>query len=324
MKSFYDEYFRIPKEGDGKITDKVMLVKVAQIVVTMIVCLIAMSLSAYAYFSHNVTSGVNIIQSADFGLNVKITDQSDPANEILAGEGGIYQLGNGQYTVTLTKKGTASTGFGVIEVTVGDNTTKYHTQQLNDPNIPLSFTFTLSGFTDSNPANVKITPHWGTSSYYSYENKDTNPYYIQAGETVTVTPTGSASLEEDESSNGEEETPPPDDNTEPAPPDETPDNIPTDETPEEGAGNVPSDETPDEGTGTDSTDSLSMQSTQAESTAPTEIVHIVTSEDTLNSISKKYGVSIERIAIYNNIPDRNVIETGQRIVIPPDDWVIPA
>ena len=315
MKSFYDEYFRIPKEGDGKITDKVMLVKVAQIVVTMIVCLIAMSLSAYAYFSHNVTSGVNIIQSADFGLNVKITDQSDPANEILAGEGGIYQLGNGTYTVTLEKKGTASTGFGVIEVKVGETTTehKYHTQQLNNANSTMTFTLTLSGFTDSEPANVKITPHWGTSSYYSYENKDENPYYIQAGETATVAPTGSASLEEEESSNGEEGTTPPDEEAGTPPPNETPD---------EGTESAPSDETVDEGTGTDSTDSLSVQSTQTESTTPTEVVHIVTSDDTLNSISKQYGVSIERIVIYNNIPDRNVIETGQRIVIPPDDWVI--
>ena len=302
MKSFYDEYFRIPKEGDGKITDKVMLVKVAQIVVTMIVCLIAMSLSAYAYFSHNVTSGVNIIQSADFGLNVKITDQSDPTNEILAGEGGIYQLGNGEYTVALEKKGTASTGFGVIEVTVGETTVKYHTQQLNDYEKTLTFELDLTALTDGKSANIKITPHWGTSSYYSYENKDENPYYIQAGETATVAPTGSASIEEEESSNGEEGTIPPD----------------------EEAGTTPPDETPDEGTGTDSTDSLSMQSTQTESATPTEIVYIVTSDDTLNSISKKYGVSIERIVIYNNIPDRNVIETGQRIVIPPDDWVIPA
>ena len=315
MKSFYDEYFRIPKEGDGKITDKVMLVKVAQIVVTMIVCLIAMSLSAYAYFSHNVTSGVNIIQSADFGLNVKITDQSDPANEILAGEGGIYQLGNGTYTVTLEKKGTASTGFGVIEVKVGETTTehKYHTQQLNNANSTMTFTLTLSGFTDSEPANVKITPHWGTSSYYSYENKDENPYYIQAGETATVSPTVSASIEEEESSNGEEGT---------IPPDEEEGTPPSNEVPDEEAGTTPPDETPDEGTGTDSTDSLSVQSTQTESTTPTEVVHIVTSDDTLNSISKQYGVSIERIVIYNNIPDRNVIETGQRIVIPPDDWVI--
>ena len=318
MKSFYDEYFRIPKEGDGKITDKVMLVKVAQIVVTMIVCLIAMSLSAYAYFSHNVTSGVNIIQSADFGLNVSVMKIDTVANtetEILAGEGGIYQLESGQYTVTLTKKGTASTGFGVIVVKVGETTTehKYHTQQLNNANSTMTFTLTLSGFTDSEPANVKITPHWGTSSYYSYENKDENPYYIQAGETVTVAPTGSASLEEEESSNGEEGI---------TPPDEEAGTPPSNEAPDEEAGTPPTDETPDEGTGTDSTDSLSMQSTQTKSTTPTEIVHIVTSDDTLNSISKKYGVSIERIVIYNNIPDRNVIETGQRIVIPPDDWEI--
>ena len=313
MKSFYDEYFRIPKEGDGKITDKVMLVKVAQIVVTMIVCLIAMSLSAYAYFSHNVTSGVNIIQSADFGLNVSVKDSTN--TEVPIGTDGLYVLKNGEYTVTLEKKGTASTGFGVIVVKVGETTTehKYHTQQLNAANSTMTFTLTLSGFTDSEPANVKITPHWGTSSYYSYENKDENPYYIQAGETVTVTPTVSASLEEEETPDGEEGTTPPDEEAGTPPPDETPD---------EEAGTPPSNETPDEGTGTDSTDSLSVQSSQTESITPTEVVHIVTSDDTLNSISKKYGVSIERIVIYNNIPDRNVIETGQRIVIPPDDWEI--
>ena len=313
MKSFYDEYFRIPKEGDGKITDKVMLVKVAQIVVTMIVCLIAMSLSAYAYFSHNVTSGVNIIQSADFGLNVSVKDSTD--TEVPIGSDGLYVLKNGQYTVTLEKKGTASTGFGVIVVKVGETTTehKYHTQQLNAANSTMTFTLTLSGFTDSEPANVKITPHWGTSSYYSYENKDENPYYIQAGETATVPPTVSASIEEEESSNGEEGT---------TPPDEEAGTPPSNETPDEGTESAPSDETVDEGTGTDSTDSLSVQSTQTESTTPNEVVHIVTSDDTLNSISKTYGVSIERIVIYNNIPDRNVIETGQRIVIPPDDWEI--
>ena len=313
MKSFYNEYFRIPKEGDGKITDKVMLVKVAQIVVTMIVCLIAMSLSAYAYFSHNVTSGVNIIQSADFGLNVSVMKIDTVANtetEILAGEGGIYQLESGQYTVTLTKKGTASTGFGVIEVTVGGNTTKYHTQQLGVGGVPdstavpatLEFKLNLSALPVDETATIKITPHWGTSIYYHYNTDSSNQLYIQQNGEVTVTPTVSASIEEEESSNGEEGTTPPD----------------------EEAGTPPPDETPDEGTGTDSTDSFSVQSTQTESTTPTEIVHIVTSEDTLNSISKKYGVSIERIVIYNNIPDRNVIETGQRIVIPPDDWVIPA
>ena len=307
MKSFYDEYFRIPKEGDGKITDKVMLVKVAQIVVTMIVCLIAMSLSAYAYFSHNVTSGVNIIQSADFGLNVSVKDSTN--TEVPIGSDGLYVLGNGTYTVTLEKKGTASTGFGVIVVTVGGNTTKYHTQQLGVGGVPdstavpatLEFKLNLSALPVDETATIKITPHWGTSIYYHYNTDSSNQLYIQQNGEVTVTPTVSASIEEEESSNGEEGTTPPD----------------------EEAGTPPSNETPDEGTGTDSTDSLSVQSSQIDSATPTEVVHIVTSEDTLNSISKTYGVSIERIVIYNNIPDRNVIETGQRIVIPPDDWEIP-
>ena len=319
MKSFYDEYFRIPKEGDGKITDKVMLVKVAQIVVTMIVCLIAMSLSAYAYFSHNVTSGVNIIQSADFGLNVSVKDSTN--TEVPIGTDGLYVLGNGTYTVTLEKKGTASTGFGVIEVTVGGNTTKYHTQQLGVGGVPdstavpatLEFKLNLSALPTNETVTIKITPHWGTSIYYHYNTDSSNQLYIQQNGEVTVTPTVSASIEEEESSNGEEGTIPPDEEAGTTPPDETPD---------EGTESAPSDETVDEGTGTDSTDSLSVQSTQTESTTPTEVVHIVTSDDTLNSISKQYGVSIERIVIYNNIPDRNVIETGQRIVIPPDDWVI--
>ena len=64
MKKLYNEFFYIPKYG--KVKEKVMLMRTALTVVIMVVCLFAMSFTAYAYFSHNVTSGSNIIKAAYF------------------------------------------------------------------------------------------------------------------------------------------------------------------------------------------------------------------------------------------------------------------
>ena len=51
MKKLYNEFFYVPKYG--KVKEKVMLMRTALTVVIMVVCLFAMSLTAYAYFSHN-------------------------------------------------------------------------------------------------------------------------------------------------------------------------------------------------------------------------------------------------------------------------------
>lgn len=178
MKDLYNEYFYIPKEG--KIREKVMIVRVAVTVIIMIACLAAMSFTAYAYFSHDVTSASNIIRSADFDVLVTVDPESQTEN-------GSYKLtGGSSYTVNLEKDGTASTGFCIVEVTVGTETFKFHTQQIGTGGVEqsLSFTLDLTKLTQDDTVKVKFIAHWGTSRFYGYENE--NDFYITQNENVVL------------------------------------------------------------------------------------------------------------------------------------------
>ena len=54
MRKIYEEFFHVPKHG--KIRENVILSRITLAVFIIVACLAAMSISAYAYFSHNVTS----------------------------------------------------------------------------------------------------------------------------------------------------------------------------------------------------------------------------------------------------------------------------
>lgn len=173
MRELYDEYFYVP--DDGKIRDKVMLARTALTVLIMLLCLFAMSITAYAYFSNDSTTHVSAIKTADFGLGTTVTNNDGTI--ITPNQDGTYTLLEGTYVVCLSKKGSASTGFCVINDT-HDTDDKYHTQQIGvsgSKNIE-KITFTLE---ISEQTTVKFTPHWGTSSCYGYQNDDNNPKYIK-------------------------------------------------------------------------------------------------------------------------------------------------
>ena len=50
--------------------------------------------------------------------------------------------------------------------------------------------------------------------------------------------------------------------------------------------------------------------------SPTPIIHIVQTGDTLNSISRKYGIPVPEITALNNIYNANSIAVGQELLIP--------
>ena len=201
MKEFYNTYFRIPQ--DGKISDKVMLVRVGLTAFLMIVCLAAMGLSAYAYFSHNITSGTNMIKAADFDATVEVKI----GENIVASENGVYTLEKKAYTVTLTKVGTATTGFCIVEIIAGKNTVKYHTEQLGDggmdPENAVTFTLDLAWLTGADAVEVAFYPHWGTSCFYGYDSTDDKTNYITENSIIEITIINNADLpgdsEEEES-----------------------------------------------------------------------------------------------------------------------------
>lgn len=217
MKELYNEYFHIPKQG--KIRDKVMLVRVVLTAFVMIACLGAMSITAYAYFSYNVTSGSNMIKAADFNANVSIyiTDPSNTAVPVTQSDDKTYSanLTAGTYTVKLTKgESTAKTGFCII--TIGE--TKYYTQQIgadkerNLTDAGVNFTLKVSEET-----KITFLSHWGTSSYYGYTEESHKSQYIVDGAKMDLSSsangTGESNSTEEQGTTGEststaETTPP--------------------------------------------------------------------------------------------------------------------
>lgn len=192
MKEIYNDCFHIPKHA--KIREKVMITRVVTTVMIMVMCLFAMGITAYAYFSYNVTSNLNIIRAADFETNVSIniTNKNNEAVEInnidnRTQTATLYE-GN-EYSVIIKKAGTAKTGFCVI--TASDCKIKeYHTGQLGkDVNRTAeqsdSITFTIK---TTDTTELCFYAHWGTSSNYGYSGYPDNntEEYILEGETVVL------------------------------------------------------------------------------------------------------------------------------------------
>lgn len=172
MRRVYDEFFCVPKHG--KIREKVMLARAAVTVFIMIVCLVAMSVTAYAYFSSDASLNVDTVKAADFDLNITVTDVST-GQIVTAGADGVYSLSGGSYTVVLKKEGTAETGFCIMKA--GSPESVYHTAQIGvsgESEIQeISFTLTVTS-----EVSVSFTPHWGTSHYYGYSDNGDGRYIL--------------------------------------------------------------------------------------------------------------------------------------------------
>ena len=225
MRKLYNEFFYIPKYG--KIREKVMLARVAMTVVIMVVCLAAMSITAYAYFSHNVTSGSNTIKAASFytDVTVQITAEDGTFVETITTNTSDHKShsaelsANKTYTITVkhNDRSTAQTGF--VIVTAEGCETRYHTQQLGRDGNGNTYTITFKLTPGANTI-VTFRSHWGTSTYYGYAGDSDNNIeeYILDGEDIELVISGSkpnkdSTQSEDTTDKSEESTITPSTNT---------------------------------------------------------------------------------------------------------------
>lgn len=198
MRKLYNEFFYIPKYG--KIREKVMLTRIAMTVTIVIMCLAAMSITAYAYFSYNITSGSNIIKSASFytDVTVQITAEDGTAVDTITTNTSDHKShsaelsANKTYTITVkhNDRSTAQTGF--VIVTAEGCETKYHTQQLGRDGDGNTYTITFKLTPGANTV-VTFRSHWGTSTYYGYAGDSDNNIeeYILDGEDIELVISGS-------------------------------------------------------------------------------------------------------------------------------------
>ncbi|MBR2012852.1 MAG: hypothetical protein IJ995_01370 [Clostridia bacterium] len=183
MKKIYDEFFRIPKLG--KIREKVMLTRVVTTAVIIVMCLAAMGITAYAYFSCNIASCSNKIKAASFEATVSITTNGDSVLVVKKGDVQTADLEAGDYTVKLSGEGcSADKGFCVI--TIGEK--KYYTDQIGvDAEKGLTDAVVEFDLHLSEPAKIEISSHWGTSVYYGYEEEGRTEVLIENDDDLDLT-----------------------------------------------------------------------------------------------------------------------------------------
>lgn len=179
MKAFYYEFFHIPEQG--KIRDKVLMARVVLASVLVVLCMLSMSFSAYAFYAVGLTTH-STIKTANFAAQLEILDSAGVPLQCEPGDG-IYhmELTPDSYTVHLSYDGDAETGFCVLRL----NEKQYHTRQFFERHRSSDeLVLTLELYETS---ELTVIPHWGTSSCYEdfTENGDVETYLIN-GETLTV------------------------------------------------------------------------------------------------------------------------------------------
>lgn len=203
----------IRETRDEKATEKALISRAAMLVVVVVGCLAAMCMTAYAYFTCNITSDTNTLQAAKFEANVSIepTDDSNQVTNITLNQTNAwtYKVSGLQagkfYTVKVSpaQGNTATTGY--VAISDGRRNITYHTQQLGaDTTAPggnraeLIFKLMITDKTE-----VIFEARWGTSTYYP--NNTNAEEYIVGGEEIKMVINGITQVIADD----EEETTPP-------------------------------------------------------------------------------------------------------------------
>ncbi len=195
MRELYNELFHIPKHG--RIREKVMMARIITAITIVIMCLAAMGITAYAYFSCSISSDSNMIKAAHFVAKVSVQNADDQGeikeiktingnsqnHKIALNAGELYTV-----TITPTENSTAKTGYVVVSADGCDET--YDTQQLGidlnaDEGKRKSISFKIMA---TDKTNVRFLARWGTSSYYdAYINRDEDhELYITEGEQIKL------------------------------------------------------------------------------------------------------------------------------------------
>ena len=178
MRKIYQKYFEIPEENKGIMGEHVFFARLAVSIVCIVLCMSAMGVSAYAYFTASVSSNMNQIQAANFDLEVQIEAQTGTSSASCESEK-TYKLQQGIYDFVLTKRGNATTGYCQI-VVMKDATTEgesVSTRQFGKSKLEESpVDIRTIQIEVEEETIVKFVPCWGT---YYVEEKDRFDEQIQ-------------------------------------------------------------------------------------------------------------------------------------------------
>lgn len=208
MKRIYEEYLYVPE--DGKIKEKVFIMRIAVAIVCMVCCLSAMGFSAYAFFASSITSGSNTIVAATFGAEITVArDENNPQTKVKPTVNQTihtYSLVDGTYHVVIKATGNAQNGY--CKIVIGDveseDSIKYYTIQMStDENASKSqLEFVVECYNDN--AEIHIIPNWGSCS----EKEETKIGYDDSKKLIQIgNPTNSSGVSDDTVDTSSQQTP---------------------------------------------------------------------------------------------------------------------
>lgn len=194
LQELYQEFFHVGK----RVSDKVMITRVVTTASVIVTCLVAMSFSAYAFFSHSLTSGVNRIQSAVYELEVTPKEGDSMAVYTLKNADGTHELH--EFKLAPSAETTASSGYGKIVVTTdGGADQAFYTPSIWKSGTDVEGEERIHSYTvqikvpQGKTASVKFYSQWGTCAIAPPANGLIEPQYdgvtISDDDTTTTTTT---------------------------------------------------------------------------------------------------------------------------------------
>lgn len=142
-----------PKRIETKEQSDGLLHLLALSAVGLCACLICLCGVSWAWFTATASSGTAVIQAATYTVDVSADENDKVEITPESGTTTVTFAAAGEYTVTLTPSGTASTGYCKISYAGAS----YYTEQLPSG----SLHFTVNADADS---KLTVTPQWGSYS----------------------------------------------------------------------------------------------------------------------------------------------------------------
>ena len=155
-----NEMFTAKEEN---ITEKAFLRGLLVSIFSILVCAVALFSITYAWFTADLSSGGNVLESSRFALDVFVTDEEGNAVPVTSNEDGSFfcvLAATGRYTVTLKMTADTTATKGYCNVTVNSLEKKQTAPISTDPEIGVEpFVFVLEAVEEN--TKVLFAPHWG-------------------------------------------------------------------------------------------------------------------------------------------------------------------
>lgn len=168
LKRLYYDFFYISEHE--KIKENVFITRISVSISVIVFCMVAMSLSAYAFFTSSISSGNSVVTAANYAIEVTPTESlPEPVD-------GVYAVDNSQgeldvicsFVLSRASDATATTGYCRVSVLTDVPVhQEYFTKNIgsvleNDVLIPNKQRTVSILVKAGKTAKVSFTAEWGT------------------------------------------------------------------------------------------------------------------------------------------------------------------